>query len=252
MTENETQNSNTTSSGTSYALPASIIVAAALIAGAWVYSTGLKNTNQAGGPNNPQLGQVSNPSPQSETIILKSVDASDHIRGSASAPVKIVEYSDLECPFCKSFHKTMQNVMAEYGASGKVAWIYRHYPLDALHPKARTSSEGAECATEQGGNDKFWAYTDKYFSMTPSNNQVDLAILPQIAQSIGIDVNKFNACVSAKKFETKINASIKDAEGAGAQGTPYSVVIAKDGKTYAINGAESYENVKVIIDQALQ
>ncbi len=250
MSENETQNSTSTTNGINYALPASIIVAAALIAGAWVYSAGLKNTNQAGGPNNPQLGQVSNPSPQSETIILKPVDASDHIRGSASAPVKIVEYSDLECPFCKSFHKTMQEVMANYG--DKVAWVYRHYPIDQLHSKARTSAEGAECATEQGGNDKFWAYVDKYFSMTPSNNQVDLAILPQIAQSIGIDVNKFNACVSAKKFEAKIDASIKDAEGAGAQGTPYSVVIAKDGKTYAINGAEPYDNVKAIIDQALQ
>ena len=252
MSENETQNSNTTTSGTNYALPMSIIVAAALIAGAWVYSSGLKNPNSAGEPNNPQLGQVSNPTPQSETIILKPVDASDHIRGSANAPVKIVEYSDLECPFCKSFHKTMQEVMAQYGASGKVAWVYRHYPLDALHSKARASAEGAECAAEQGGNDKFWAYVDTYFSMTPSNNQVDLAILPQIAQSIGVNVNKFNTCVAAKKYEAKIDASIKDAEGAGAQGTPYSVVIAKDGKTYAINGADSYDNVRAIIDQALR
>lgn len=242
---NQTQNTNN-----SMALPAAIIVAAVLIAGAWVYSTSVKNgPSTANQPSN-QLAQVSN-TPQAETIVMKPIDpATDHIRGNLNAPVKIVEYSDLECPFCKMFQGTMQQVMATYG--DKVAWIYRNYPIDQLHPKARTSAEGAECANAQGGNGKFWAYVDKYFSMTPSNNQVDLAILPQIAQSIGLDVNKFNACVGAKTYEAAINASIQDAQGAGAQGTPYSVVIARNGQKFPINGAEPYNQVKAIIDQALQ
>lgn len=249
MDEKESQNTN----NSNFALPASIIVAAVLIAGAWVYSTGVKNATQTANQPNNQLAQVGNApnAPQAETIVLKPIDpTTDHIRGNPNAPVKIVEYSDLECPFCKMFQGTLQQVMATYG--DKVAWVYRNYPIDQLHPKARTSAEGAECANAQGGNNKFWAYVDKYFSLTPSNNQVDLAILPQIAQSLGLDVSKFNACVSAKTYEAAINASIQDATGAGAQGTPYSVVIARNGQKFPIEGAEPYEQVKAIIDQALQ
>lgn len=248
MTEGKTKESP--NQVNSMALPVSIIVAAVLIAGAWVYSAGVKNSAQTANQPNNRLAQVAN-TPQSATAVVKPVSFTiDHFRGNPNAPVKIVEYSDLECPFCKMFQSTLQQVLANYG--DKVVWIYRNYPIDQLHPKSRTSSEGAECANELGGNDKFWAFIDRYFSLTPSNNQVDLAILPQIAESIGLEVNKFNTCVAAKRYEQKINDSIQDAQNAGAQGTPYSVVIAKDGKTYPISGAYSYNQVKAIIDQALQ
>ena len=114
----------------------------------------------------------------SETsFTLDPVTPADHILGNPNAEVFIVEYSDLECPFCKQFHKSMLEIMSEYGAEGKVAWVYRHFPLDQLHSKARKEAEATECATELGGNDAFWEYTNKIFEITPSNNGLNLELL---------------------------------------------------------------------------
>jgi len=82
----------------------------------------------------------------------------DHLSGSIDAPVVLIEYSDLQCPFCKSFHPTIKQVLGKYG--DKVAWAYRHFPLEALHPSARPLAEGSECADQLGGNVKFWEYID--------------------------------------------------------------------------------------------
>lgn len=92
---------------------------------------------------------------------LAPVTAADHIRGDINAPVKIVEFSDIDCPFCKKFHTTMQEVMKTYGKDGKVAWVYRHLPLTQLHPDAKNKAEASECVTEIGGKDKFWAFVDR-------------------------------------------------------------------------------------------
>lgn len=115
------------------------------------------------------------PKTSGESSNVRKVDDSDHLRGDPKASVKVVEFSDLECPFCKRFHLTMQQLMEGY--SGKVAWVYRHFPLDSLHPKARKEAEASECAAELGGNDGFWAYIDKLFEITPSNNGLDPNLL---------------------------------------------------------------------------
>lgn len=119
-----------------------------------------------------------------DNINMKPVSSDDHILGSISAPVKIVEFSDMECPFCKRFHATMQQVVKEN--NGQVAWVYRHFPLDQLHSKARKEAEATECATDQGGNEKFWAYLNRLMEVTPSNNGLDLAELLNIAAFTGL------------------------------------------------------------------
>ncbi|MES2223524.1 MAG: thioredoxin domain-containing protein [Patescibacteria group bacterium] len=107
---------------------------------------------------------------------MKPVTADDHIMGDTNAPVKVVLYSDLECPFCKSFHQTMQQIMASsYGTNKQVAWVWRNFPLKQLHSKAPKEAEGAECAAELGGNDAFWKFIDKINEVTPSNNKLDEA-----------------------------------------------------------------------------
>src|SRR3989338_11101801 len=78
-------------------------------------------------------------------ISSRPVDLNDHLLGNPNAPIIMVEYSDLECPFCKFFHKTMQSLMDVYGKDGKIAWVYRHFPLD-IHPKAPKEAEATECA----------------------------------------------------------------------------------------------------------
>lgn len=110
-------------------------------------------------------------------ITLEPVTEKDHVYGNPQAELLIIEYSDPECPFCKRFHETMTQVMKEYGDAGKVAWVYRHFPLDSIHSKARHEAEAIECAGELGGNEKFWAYLNKLMEITPSNNQLDPSLL---------------------------------------------------------------------------
>ncbi len=186
----------------------------------------------------------------------KPVDGEDHILGNPDAPVKLVEFSDFECPFCKRFHLTMKRLMNEYGKDGKVAWVYRHFPLDSLHSKARKEAQAAECANELGGNEAFWSYSDRLFEVTPSNDRLDLALLPRIAQEIGLDRAAFEACLEGDsrggKYAAHIEADVQDATASGGTGTPYSLVIAPNGKTFPITGAQPLAALKSIIDLALK
>lgn len=225
----------------SYAVPVSIIIAGGLIALAVFYNDG------GTGAKKPKSG-ITDDQP---TGVMEPVSSSDHILGNPSAAVKVVEYSDFECPFCKQFHPTMQQVMNEYGKDGRVAWVYRHLPLDSLHPKARKEAEASECVAKIGGNDKFWAYVNRIFEITPSNNGLDLAEIPKIVDYIGVNTSAFESCFTSGEFATKISESVTEATNAGAHGTPYSIVITASGKQFTINGSQPYTVVKQIIDGAL-
>ncbi len=200
-----------------------------------------------------QQGTTVTATPQPSPVAgsLAPVTAADHIWGSLQAPVKLVEFSDLECPFCKDFHTTLQQIASTYVQSGQVAIVYRNFPL-SIHPKAPHEAEAAECAAQLGGNDAFWKYVDGIFAITPSNNGLDPAQLPVVAQQIGLNMDAFNICLSKEPFKDKIQSQIQDGVNAGVQGTPTSFVIAPNGDKYPIDGAESYSVVKSIIDVALQ
>jgi protein-disulfide isomerase len=89
------------------------------------------------------------------------VTASDHMRGSLEDQVFLIEYSDFECPYCKSFHPTAQRILQDYD---QVAWVYRHFPLESIHAKARPAALASECIAELGGNEAFWAFADEAFA----------------------------------------------------------------------------------------
>lgn len=234
----------------------SIVLAGIIIAGAIIYSgntdslgsgrvggqaaIGIRNGSEDNNPLSEASGAGNN---------VRSVTKSDHIRGEASAPVRIVEFSDPECPFCKRFHETMKQAVNE--SKGQVAWIYRHFPLDSIHSKARKEAEATECANELGGNEKFWAYLDKIFEVTPSNNGLDLAQLPKIAEQVGLNKQKFQQCLDSGKFAKHIQEDLDDALKSGGTGTPYSIAIAPNSKKFVISGAQPYQAVKQIIDIAL-
>lgn len=235
----------------------SIIIAGAIIAGAIIYSGGLGSSTGSGRSkgDTAAIGEAVSgsddiPDEVAETIgNIKPVTKSDHIRGSGNAPVKIVEFSDTECPFCKRFHETMNQIADEY--DGRAAWIYRHFPLDSIHSKARKEAEATECVNELGGNDKFWAYLDKIFEITPSNNGLNPSELPRVAEQVGINRQKFEKCLNSGKYAKHIQEDLDDAINSGARGTPYSIAIAQSGKKFVISGAQPYEAVKQIIDAAL-
>ncbi len=253
----ETTNDNGQNSASNLLIPAAIIVAGLMIAAAIIITNrnagGLRlGSNKASG----SVAQEPSPTPPQPTADrgspqnVKAVNGQDHVFGEPSAEVKIIEFSDLECPFCKDFHPTMKKLIDEY--QGKVAWVYRHFPLDSIHPKARKEAEATECAVELGGNDKFWAYVDRLFEVTPSNNGLDVEKLPEIAAYIGLDGSKFETCLSSGKYAQAVAEDFADARSSGGRGTPYSIVLTKDGRKLPINGTVPYEQLKTAVEDALR
>src|SRR3989338_692277 len=207
----------------SHAVPISIIIAGLIIAGAVIFNgreTGISKTSEE--KNEVAEAKVIG------NLEVKKVDSNDHILGSANAQMVFVEYSDTECPFCKQFHATMHSIVDNYGKEGKVAWVYRHFPIAELHKKAAKEAEATECAAELGGNAKFWQYIDRLYSVTPSNDGLDPAKLPEIASDVGLDSAQFNECLSSGKYTEKVADEYDAAVKAGARGTPYTVVILKN------------------------
>jgi len=182
-------------------------------------------------------------------IVIAPLSDKDHVRGNRKAPVMFVEFSDTECPFCKRFHPTIKEALAGYG--DKVSWVYRHFPLDQLHSKARKEAEATECAGEIAGNDGFWKLLDKIYEVTPSNDGLDLAKLPQLAKEVGIDQKKFEDCMKSGRHAATVEAQYQQALLAGGQGTPYSVIVKGDTKV-PVSGATSTEELKSIIDALLK
>jgi protein-disulfide isomerase len=229
----------------SLAVPAAIVVAAALIAGA-IYLNGKNQAPAATGGDNPQ-----NP----KEITLRPIDEKDHIRGNPNAPIMIVEYSDYDCPFCSKFHTTMQRAIDKYGTTGKVAWVYRHFPLKQLHPNSTKIAAASECVAEIGGNDAFWKFTDLVFGNKPIERRedesgqmqnvigfTDMSRLPEFAEKSGADRSKFELCANSGKYDSVIEADIAEAVAAGGTGTPHTLIVGGNKVLATLPGAIPFEN----------
>ncbi|MDE1875019.1 MAG: thioredoxin domain-containing protein [Patescibacteria group bacterium] len=224
----------------SMAVPVAIIIAGALVAFG-LYWSGRAPASNGPAAASSQIGQTNS------LDSIKSVQSTDHILGSPNAKVVIVEYSDTECPYCKQFHETLHQIVTDY--NGQVAWVFRHFPL---HQRSENEEEALECAAAQGGNDAFWNFTDQVFQQTNSNDSLDPSALQTIAQSMGLDMTKFNDCLSSGAYVNLINQEKQDAINAGAEGTPYTVIFAGGQKIPLTQGALPYEGMKNVIDVILK
>lgn len=226
------------------AIPGAIVIAGIIVAGAIIFTNGSVSSAEKAAPSGDAVTE--------DTSDPRPVNEDDYILGSRNAPIVIIEYSDLECPFCKRFHNTMKQAMEEYGED-TLAWVYRHFPLDSLHSKARKEAEAAECAGELGGNRAFWQYVDQVFKITPSNNGLNLNQLPTIAESIGLDRTTFESCLKSGRHAENVNNDYQDAVASGGRGTPYSILVVRE-TNYArpVNGAVTIETLRAVIDEALQ
>ncbi len=197
-----------------------------------------------------QAGNNQQPQPQQNLNALPPVTDKDHIRGSKDAKIILVEYGDFECPFCKRFQPTMQQVLKEYG--NEIAWVYRHFPL-SFHQNAQKEAEAAECVTELGGNDKFWEFADKIYEKTTSNGTgFQLENLVPLAQELGLDNNAFQKCLDSGKYAKLVKDEEDSGAKAGINGTPGTFIVAQDGKKDFINGALLFDQVKQQIDVLLK
>lgn len=237
----------------SIGIPVAIVIAGGLIAAALYFGGGSARMQPATVAGTAEIdGQDAGdvPAQPEEPAVgdLRAVTTDDHIRGPHTARITLVEYSDLECPFCQRFHPTLQQLVAEY--PDDVRWVYRHAPLAQLHSKAPKEAEAVECAGEQG---KFWELTDKIFEVSPANNGLNLDTLPQLAQDVGVpNISQFQTCLDTGTYAQHVQDDLTDAQAAGLLGTPYSVVLTSDGKKIPISGAQPYASVKQVVEDALR
>lgn len=234
------------SSGNNIGVPIAIVIAALLIAGA-IYL-------RPGGTPPSQVVTTTEPPAQEQVtpeVEVAPVTAEDHIRGNPNAPIMIVEYSDFDCPFCKNFHETLNQIMETYGADGQVAWVYRHFPIVQLHPNAPKVAEASECVAGLGGNDAFWAFADLVFGERGVNEPTDMTRLGEFARRAGVSETAFNDCLQNGTYTEKITEAVDAAVKAGARGTPHSFLIVGDQRG-VINGAQRYEIISQNIEAILK
>ncbi|MHB0865643.1 MAG: DsbA family protein [Minisyncoccota bacterium] len=219
----------------SYTIPLAIALGSTIVAIA-VYLSTPKQPSTSSGAGNPAL--------------VRPVGANDHILGNPAAPVKIVEYADFDCEYCKGFDDTLHQIIANEGASGKVAWVYRQFPLTEIHPDAMSLAEASECAAEAGGNDAFWKFTTALFKNQPANPTQ----YGTFAKEVGIPGDAFAACYAdaSTTMSARILADRQNAIAIGAKGTPYSLILAPGKPPVVIAGAYPYAAVKQLVEAALQ
>jgi protein-disulfide isomerase len=209
----------------------SIIIAGVLIAGAIIFI----NLNPSQAAANPQNGAL----PANAAVPAPSAD--DHIIGSPTAPIVLIEYSDFECYYCMKVYPTLKKIVEE--SNGQIAWVMRNLPLDSLHPEARPAGLAAECIAEQKGNEGWWAFADDLF--VDQENMGNARYLA-LAQKAGVDMAQYLSCVSTKKYNDKLDAQSGDAYAAGAQGTPYTIVWGH-GASVPLSGALPYAQFNSVI-----
>lgn len=167
-----------------------------------------------------------------------NVAATGPAKGPENAPVTLIEFSDYQCPFCKRVEPTVEALLAKYGAS--IRFVYRHMPLDGLHPRARAAAIAAVCAENQG---KFWEYHDLLFANQQALADADLE---KYATQLGLDAATFKTCRADPASEARVNVDATAAREAGLTGTPAFFV-----NGILVSGARPIEDFTRWIDQEI-
>lgn len=192
-------------------------------------------------PSGDDAAPAAAPTAPSKPLDMKSLIDDDAVKGSASAPVTIVEFSDYQCPFCARFYQqTLPQIQENYIDTGKVKFIYRDYPLASIHPLAQKAAEAAECAGEQG---KYFDMHDMLFTKGVTGG---VEAYKQFAADLKLDTAKFNECLDSGKMAAEISKDTQDGNAAGVQGTPAFIINGQ-----IISGAQPYANFQAAIDAAL-
>jgi len=214
-----------------YLIPGSILVAGVFIALSIAFSHNVSSTDTKG---NTDLAAAS-----------VEIREGDHIYGPKDAEVFLIEYSDYRCGYCGRFHETIQSILNSDEYKGKVAWVYRHTPYQ---PGGKEVAIASECVAELAGEDAFWKYTDEVFKNQQSLNS---EWSKKEALALGVNESEYDTCITSGKYDSLIADTSFEAQQLGGEGTPYNVLLTKKGGVIKFSGAQSFENVKIFINRAL-
>jgi protein-disulfide isomerase len=144
--------------------------------------------------------------------------------GEANAPLTIIMFIDFECPFCQDDYETMNALRATYGEAAR--FVFKHFPVEQIHPHARAAAIAASCANEEGA---FWSYYDRLFTTKDLSEEGLVAS----AKAVNIYNSQFIACRASTKPATDIEVDMNDAYSIDIKGTP----------TYIVNGIRVDGNI---------
>ena len=221
---------------TQFLIPGAILLAAIFISGTLLFT-------RSGG-----TAQIGDSVVKPKDKVEVKIGDRDHVLGNPDAKVLFVEFSDFQCPFCRSFWSgALPEIKKNYIDTGKVMFIYKHFPLD-FHLGAIPAAEGSECAGEQG---KFWEMHDKIYEEQTRQGQGTIQFgqedVAGWAKGIGLKMDQFNQCISSGKYTSVVNDDAEYGASLGVSGTPTSFINGQ-----RVVGAQPYATFKALIDSQLK
>jgi protein-disulfide isomerase len=169
-----------------------------------------------------------------------NVEENKYFLGDASAPVKMIEYSSVTCPFCKKYkldELTFKNIKSEYIYTGKVLYEYKHFTRNQTDVLA---ANAAECAGEQN---QFFEYLDLLYTNQTSLQNLEFE---KYAEQLNLNLDEFNTCYQEQRYNDKIENDKQEAIKNGITGTPGFLINGEK-----VSGAQPFEIFKNVIDSKL-
>lgn len=179
--------------------------------------------------------------PQVPELVEWEILPTDHVLAVGDPQVTVIEYSEFQCPFCGQFARNaLPTLRKDYIETGKVRWIFRHFPLRSIHTHAQAAAEASECAADQG---KFWEYHDLLFQHQSDLTKADLK---SYAGQLGLDQETFDACLDSGAKAARVQIDVDSGQASGIPGTPTFLI---NGKVSA--GNQSASSFAKLLDAAL-
>lgn len=230
-------------------IPGAIILAGVIIAlSIFITNKGNSNTTTDTGTGS----DVPAAAPQEEFPAAKTVIGdSPYLGNLKKAKVALVEFTDFQCSYCQRHATdTKPSILKDYVDTGKIVYVVRNFPLDFHGEIAVQSANAALCVNELAGASKYFEFYNQGFVKTSVEE------LAAVAQGLGVNMDKYNTCMSENRYKAQIDDDMADGASAGVQGTPGFVigVLDKDGNVQGklIAGAYPFESFKAIIDEMLE
>lgn len=231
-----------------FGVPLAIVVASIIIAGA-IYFTNRGNTEDVTGT---EKGTDTTQAQEEEfPVATTAIGNSPYLGDIKKAKVALVEFTDYQCPYCgKHATDTKPSILNDYVDTGKIIYVVRNFPLEFHGQIAVDSANAGLCVNELLGAKAYFDFYSKAFTLASTDE------LASVAQGLGVDMDKYNTCMSENRYKGQIDTDMADATKAGVQGTPGFVigVLDEDGNVEGklIAGAYPYESFKKLIDEMLE
>lgn len=188
---------------------------------------------------------------QRDLAQMTPVGPQDHLIGDTDPVVTLVTYTDLDCEFCKRFQEVMEQIITEYGDTGNVAWVMRHFPILALHENSSSHAKAAECAGKQGGEKVFWQFISALHAATLPGELFPTSGYGPLAKGLGLSDTALLSCVAGTEFDDRVARDFENGLKIGVESTPFTVILVKGSDPFTVSGFLPYDAMKTIIERAL-